>query len=314
MTNSSPSASRRNRVVFILAMLAATAFIAFAAVAIYSRVMGNKPYQAPWRHKPTPETRAACAKHIENANTLAAQTIERHAEEFRQFMLARKSGSRAFAEELTSLYGKWRTVKPYLPGTDTDGHKKYVRELFARHLFAESDLGSALRRAIEGSVKDIEGIQNDLAVTLRQEILGAHLAQHDIPIAQQQFRTSINQMVEAAQWDATKAAGNLAVSELVSFVAIQVFTRLGVSTGILAAGAANSWWSFGAAIVIGVAVDALWTWIDDPVGDIDREVRAALDNTANKGKRALSEELTKVLTEKTTLWKSATEEMLEEAK
>ena len=66
--------------------------------------------------------------------------------------------------------------------------------------------------------------------------------------------------------------------------------------------------------MIGVAVDALWTWIDDPVGDIDREVRAAIDNTANKGKRALSDELAKVLTEKTTLWKGATEDMLKEAK
>lgn len=314
MTNSTPSAAIRNRVVFILAMLAVTACIAFAAVAIYSRVMGNKPYQAPWQHKPTAETRAACAQHIENANTLAAQTIERHAEEFRQFLLSRKAGSRAFAEELTSLRGKWRTVKPYLPGTDSDGHKKYVQEAFAKHLFSERDLGSAVKRAIEGSVKDIEGIQNDLAVKLRQEILGVHLGQKDIPIAQEQFRSTIHQMVAAAQWDATKTVGNLAVSELVSFVAIQVFVRLGVSAGILTTAAANSWWSFGAAIVIGVAVDALWTWIDDPVGDIDREVRAAIDNTANKGKRALSDELAKVLTEKTTLWKGATEEMLKEAK
>lgn len=314
MDNVSPSVAKRKQVIFILAMLVATACIAFASVAIFSVISGSKPYQVLGRHKPTAETRATCAKHIENATTLAAQTIERHSEEFRQFMLSRKSGSRAFAEELTSLYGKWRTVKPYLPGADTDGHKKYVREVFAKHLLSEGDLGSALRRAIEGSVKDIEGIQNDLAVKLRQEILDAHLGQQDISIAQNQFRTSINQIAVAAQWDATKAAGNLVVSELVSFVTIQVFTRLGVSAGILAAGAANSWWSFGAAIVIGVVVDALWTWIDDPVGDIDREVRSALDNTANQGKRALSEELTKVLTEKTVLWKNATDKMLKEAK
>ena len=314
MNNISPTTSRSKRVAGILAMLAATACIAFAAVAIFSKVVGKKPYQAPWQQKTSDAARTACASHIATANSLAEQTIERHAEVFSQFMLARKSGSRAFAEELTSLYGKWRTVKPYLPGTDSDGHKQYVQEAFAKHLFSERDLGSALKQAIEGSIKDIEGIQNDLAVKLRQEILGAHLGQNDIPIAQEHFRTTINQMVAAAQWDATKTVGNLAVSELVSFVAIQVFTRLGVSAGILTAGAANSWWSFGAAIVIGVAVDALWTWIDDPVGDIEREVRAALDDTANKGKRALSAELTKVLAEKTTLWQNATEEMLKEAK
>ena len=103
-------------------------------------------------------------------------------------------------------------------------------------------------------------------MALREEMLGRSIAPNEISIAKENFQKAINSMTSASQWDATKAAGSLAASEVASTIGMQVLLRMGVSAGILGAGAANSWWSFGGSLVLGVLVDMVWTWIDDPVG------------------------------------------------
>ena len=74
-----------------------------------------------------------------------------------------------------SWHGKWRAVAPYLPFTAKDGHKKFVENKFEKHIFTQDELLSAMKLSIENGAKDIEGIENNLAVSLRTEIQGRSL-------------------------------------------------------------------------------------------------------------------------------------------
>jgi hypothetical protein len=294
------------KILFVAAVLLLAGVLAFAAVSVFSRAMDRYHHRV--------RVQQASSQLINNAVLQAGQAVEKNAESFDQFILSRKGGSRAFAKEVSSMYGKWRAVKPHLPFTDSDGHKQYVQEVFEKHVMSRGDLAGALKRSIEGAVRDVEGIQNDLAVNLRQEIAGCHLEGHDIAVAQQDFKDSIQRLVSASQRDATSAAVNLVVSEVVSMVASKVLVKLGVEAGILAVGAADSWWTFGASLVVGLIVDVVWGWIDNPVGKIENAVNQSLDKVARDGKAALVTEMGKLVVEKRKLWEAATADMIKNLK
>jgi len=327
---------------FILLSLVAIVGIAVVAIWLFNVSNGSIPYSGPWEPKRHPvEVRVACEQHVREADMKAMEAISKRASEFSSFIQDRKAGAKPFSKDVVSLYGKWRAMKPgvervrsyydayneltnptaviwkklwgektnvekFVKGEeifDKDSHKIFVSQKFDAHIFSSDELAAAMRRSIEGAVRDLEGIENELAVALRQEILGRSLAPNEIPIASDEFKTAITRMVVASQRDAAKTAGNLVVSEIASQVGSQVFVRLGVSSGILTAGAANSWWSFGAALVIGVAVDMIWEWVDDPAGDIEREMIVALDNLSTQGSTAIREEMAKTISARSKLWK-----------
>lgn len=115
------------------------------------------------------EIKAACLQHLAEADRKGSAAIDKRAADFAWFFKSCKPGAKPFSEAVVSLYGKWRAVSPYLPFADTEGHKEYVADMFARHIFTTGELASAVRLAVEGSVKDLESIENELAVTLRNE-------------------------------------------------------------------------------------------------------------------------------------------------
>ena len=309
------------KTIYVSVVFVAVAGLALAAVFAYSRIRGDRPYTVTTpkqsdlpKQRSKEEIAAACKGHIDAAFAEAQQVATTRAAELSAFVRSKKKGARPFAENVTSWYGKWRVVKPYLPFADGDGHKKYVEELFATHIFTKDELGARLNRTIEDAVLDMEGIQNRLAVKLKQEITGSNSATLDGTAVASEFRKSIEQIVAASQWDAQKAAGALVVSEVVSAIGTQVLIRMGVSAGILGTGAANTWWSLGGSVVIGIIVDVLWEWIDDPTGDVEREMGSAIDSLAQRCDSALSQELQKVNQQKQDLWLKASSSMIAAAK
>ncbi len=233
--------------------------------------------------------RQPASKHISNANRKAAEAITKHSKAFVAFIDSKKSSVESFSKEITSFGSSSRVVKPYLPFTNDNGHKEYVEEKFAHYIFSKAELPAAMRLAIEGSIKDIEGIENELAVTLQQEILewSSSLAQDEISIEVEQFKEAI---------------GISIVSDLVAQVATRVTIRLGVSAGILTAGVANSPWSLGASFLIGFAVERVWSVFDDPQGDIEREMVALLDQLSEQASTVIDVEMNKVVSQRNQLW------------
>jgi hypothetical protein len=291
------------KIKFILLSLVAIVCLTFGAIWVFNALTGSIPYSTPEPPRRDPaELKAAFQQHVRAADRKAAEAIAKSSREFAAFIESKAAGAKPFSKDIVSFYGKWRAVKPYLPFTQEGGHKEYVEEKFAQHIFSTSDLANAMRLAIEGSIKDIESIENELAVALQQEVLGRTLAPDEIPIVAVEFKKAIEQLVAASQRDAAKAAGSLIVSEVAAGVATQVMIRLGISAGILATGAANTWWSFGGALVIGLVVDLVWGWIDDPEGDIEHEMNVALKNLSLQASSAINEELGRVVAQRSKIW------------
>ena len=295
---------------FLLTLVAITA-ISFGAIMLFQFVVNDEPYSGEWVVKRSrAEVEAACKEHLRKADAKASAAIKKHASEFSEFIESQKQGAKPFSREIVSWYGKWRAVSPYLPFTNKEGHKEYVTEKFGTYIFTNEQLATAVRRAVEGSVKDLESIENELAVALRKEILGRSLAPDEVPIAADEFKKAVERLVSGAQLDAVKSAGSLVVSEATAQVATHVLLRLGVSAGIISTGVTTSWWTFGASAVIGLIVDAVWEWIDDPAGDIERETITALDKLASDASTAIEEEMNKVVAQRSALWKKTVTEML----
>ena len=296
---------------FFLLSLVAVLAISSGAIWLFQYVVKDEPYSREWDPKrPRAEVEAACKERLREADTKAAAAIRKRASEFSQFIESRKPGAKPFSQEVVSWYGKWRAVSPYLPFTNKEGHKKYVIEKFDKYIFTNEELAAAVRRAVEGSVKDLESIENELAVALRREILGRSLAPDEAPIAADEFKQAVERLVSGAQLDAVKSAGSLVASEAAAQVATPVLVRLGVSAGILSTGAATSPWTLGASVVIGLVVDALWEWIDDPAGDIEREMVTALDKLSSDASTAIKEEMDEVVAQRSVLWNKTITEML----
>ena len=303
-----------HKTAYWLLTIVATVLLSLLAVSRYhaltDEVRGWEPAALETPSRSRAELEAACALHVTEAHLQATEVIAKRAAIFWSYVHSRKRGVRGFSRKVVSMYGKWRVVKPHLPFTNSNGHREFVIYEFNRHIFTARDLGRAVQRAIEDTLKDLEAIENDLAVTLRQEILGRSLAPDEAPVAAEEFRLAVERMVAASQWDATKSAGSLVVSEVAAQVATQVLVRLGISAGILTAGAANTWWSFGGALVIGVMVDLVWEWVDDPAGDIEREMTDALDGLARKGSTAIKAELLEILEARCAFWRETIHENL----
>jgi hypothetical protein len=219
-------------------------------------------------------------------------------------------GAGAFSRDIVSLYGKWRALKPYLPFTNPDGHRVYIEEKFAEHIFSTAEIAGAAELAITASLKDLEAIENQLAVEIGAEISGSELNAVDIPAATAEFSTAIGRVVSAAQWDAAKTGGSLVVSEAAALIGRRVLIRLGVSAGILSTSAANSVWTLGASLLVGLFADMIWQWIDDPAGDIERETVAALEQLAASGAQAIKGEMSAVVAQRREIWAKAVEEMV----
>jgi len=258
------------------------------------------------------EVRAACEKRVSEAYAKAQQAIEINANAFAEFIASRKSGANQFSENVTSWYGEWIAVKAHLPFTDKESHGQYIAEQFDQNIFTKSELGDTMKRSIEGAIKDMEGIENDLAVQLRQEILGRELNPSEQSNAKEDFEreitNAINDMRRGSERDVVVSTGKLVTSELASQVARLVVGRLAGPTAVLTLGAGDSWWTFGASELIGVAVYYIWNWIDDPREHIEKEVSKSLDQIGIEGRNAIQLELNQFLEQRAGLWRKAVDE------
>lgn len=252
----------------------------------------------------------ACDVHIQRAVAEGNELIDRRTAEFASFIEERKPGAKPFSKELVSFYGKWRVVKPYLPGTNNNGHKQYVEGAFAKKIFSAKELEGVTERVMIESAKDLEGVENRLAVKIKKEISGGAAISVDPSISMNEFSVAIDRVKVASKWDAEKAGGSLLASEVVSMVGTKVLSRLAVSGGLLAAGAGSSWWTFGAGLGLGLAADWVWEKIDDPADDIERETLNALTQISEKGANALRDELGAVLIGRRELWEKAVKEVV----
>lgn len=245
---------------------------------------------------------------IQDARNKADEAVERRAEEFKAFIDGKKVGAKPFSEDVIGLKGALMAIKCYLPGIDDGCYKKYIAGKFSEHIFTPDDFGDAMKRSITGGVQDIEGIENQLAVSLRKVILGRSLTPSESTIAEAEFKGTIEAARSASNDAVLKEAGGLVVTEVVTRITTQVLIRIGVSVGVLTLAGVNSWWTLGGSLIIGVAVNAIWNFFADPADNIEKAMIIELDRISSDGSAAIKDELRKKVAARSQLWETTVRE------
>lgn len=216
-------------------------------------------------------------------------------EQIKKFFAERKGNARAFAADVLCLSGKWAYVKDYF---SQGNHERYLEECFERNIFGSGELKALLESAVSRYVSEIQGRENQLLVAIRADLEGSELAGPTyLPalVSEAEFRREYDAMLQKVMPIVTKDLGISVTREVVSFVGSEIAatlvmqigaslaTELGISGGILGAGATSGAMTFGVGLVAGILVDLTLDWIIrqagyDPEGEIAVKVVQSLDD------------------------------------
>lgn len=251
---------------------------------------------------------AASMALVQDAKKKADQAVESRALEFKAFIDSNMTGAKLFSEDVIGLSGTLQAARCALPWTENDCYKKYIADKFSEHIFTPDGFMNAMKRSITGGVQDIEGIENQLAVSLRQVILGRSLAPSELPLVEAEFKNTIEAARIASNDAVLKETGGLVAQEVVTQIAAEVLIGIGVSGGILTTAGANSWWTFGGSLVIGLLANALWNYYTQPAQGIEKAVVVELNKMSASGSATIRDELTKKVAGRSQLWETTVKE------
>ncbi len=246
--------------------------------------------QQSWQTKVLPR--------LDVANDACKESIDKSLRVLTDFMAERKFGARPLAEAMLTFGSKWKLVVSHLPswlGGDSNAHRAFLEQKFSEHVFTSEQMKQAVEAAVKTYLNHVQAIENQLLVEIRADLadlpIGAVPEASSDTVFAQRFEQLVSditpQVAESLGMDVAREIGTWVAGEVAARIAIRVLTavatRLGVSAGILTAGASASWATFGlsvlAAIVVDQAVGWIINWAADPVGKLEARVREMLDDT-----------------------------------
>lgn len=204
---------------------------------------------------------------LKEANRKAAQALNKHLASIHGFLNERKAGSKAFAEKMLTLQGKWNLVLGTIG--DNSAYTSFLQQAFRQYLFPMPELEKTVNTAIRGYLAELEAIDDDLLVRLRADLADDELPRMTIPALRsedawrshyhelsqrvaQDLRTDLAVIAgrELFLWEAQNIATDLTVQ-----AGAAIATRLGLSSAILTTGAASAWETFGVGLVVSLVLD-----------------------------------------------------------
>ncbi len=217
----------------------------------------------------------------------------RSAEQVAEFFAERRLGARAFAADVLGLSGKWAFLKGYF---DSTSHQQYLEECFERNLFRSDELKTVIESAVARYVSELQGRENQLLVDIQADLRDGDMSAPDrLPAlnSEAEFRRQYDAMLERVLPIVSQDIGMTVTREVVAFVGseiaahvlmdlgVSLAARLGVSGGILGAGAYSGVATFGVGLVAGLLVDMALDWVIrqagyDPEGEVAAKVEQSL--------------------------------------
>ncbi len=135
-------------------------------------------------------------------------------------------------------------------------------------------------------VQEVSSIDGEMLVRLRVDLASlpsGAVPGFDAEALHASYSEALQRAVAASKSDVLATVGRETVSFIVQEVIQTAMVQLGVSSGILAAGATSGWATFGAGLVIGILVDYAILQYTDPVGEL---AKAELDGRLDQLKIA----------------------------
>jgi hypothetical protein len=248
---------------------------------------------------------------LKEAKIKTDQAVTKRALEFKAFIDSKKPGAKPFSEDVVSLSGIWIAGKCKMPGTAPNCYKEYISDKFNKHIFTPDDFRDATTRSIKGGVQDIDGIENQLAVSLREVIEGRTLTASEQPLEVASFKSAIESARRAASDGVAKEVGGLVAAEAITQIGTQVLIRLGVPLVILTTASSTSWWTLGVSVLIGLIFNSIWNYFTHPAQTVEKAIVVELDKMAESGSAVIQEELTKKVAARSQLWQTIVSEKLQ---
>jgi len=233
--------------------------------------------------------------HLGQSEKTTTGNIDTRIAEVEKFFDRAAAGVPTFSEEMLSWGSKWKLIKDKAQfWKEEKEHKTFVEEQFAQHVFKAADLETTIRKTVEDFIsRDGKAVNNQFLTKVREdvpiELLGSGM---DTERFQNETRNSIERNFEfsakkvygevggdAVEFVGVSIASTIAAQVLVR-VAASIATKMGVSAGILALGAAGSAFSAGATLLAAVIFDIVIGWainyFTDPEGSLTETIRTEL--------------------------------------
>lgn len=232
-----------------------------------------------------PDPRILATPHLEWAKSRTESVAETHLVPVRSFFDDSKANTQHFAEVALGWGSKWRLIADRVPFTKGSRHETYIRGEFEQTVFSAEQLEDTITSAVAGYLAEIRSIESQMLVSLRADVAGFPDA---FPIAKldeaqliAKFEEAIQRAIAATGSQVQADIGTQLVSIIGGEVLAQVAVRIGISAGILGAGAVSGWATLGIGVVVGIIVDQIvswvWDWWADPTGNLASNLDTKLD-------------------------------------
>lgn len=218
--------------------------------------------------------------HLIQAEQRSREAIAAHLETADKFFLTAKQNSRALAYELLGLGMKWELMWDKLDGGKR--HQAYFQRKFAEILCdPNKDLHRLTESIVHSYYNELQSIDSAMLVDLRQDVADSRyaceMASLDASQWMQAYQTAIAQAATAAQADLKAEVGRQLASFIAGELMTQVAARLGISSGILGAGATSGAATFGTGLLMGLIADQIISGIYDLLFDPAGKLAAQID-------------------------------------
>jgi len=266
-----------------------------AALSIVLLCKGKEPAVDPARVR----TWEAVTPRIEKAELADLEVCNKRIEMINAFFAERKRRSTQFAESVVSLEGKARLLWSKMPWADEKEFENFVRAEFTRLVLNSNDLKTLLEACFAGYEKAAQALENELLCDLRADLGDSELFRAaggpklgDEEAFRKEYQRLLAEILPTLNKELAVEVGRQAVNwigmDLILETALAkamtaALTRLGVSSGILGAGAASTVASLGLGLLAGYLIDMVVEWLlkevfkYDPVREIARKVNESLE-------------------------------------
>jgi len=239
---------------------------------------------------------------LEQADRQSALALDRHLASIHAFLHERKAGSKAFAEKMLSLQGKWNLVVAAIGDNST--HASFLKETFSENLFPIAELEKTVNIAVRGYLAELESIDDDLLVRLRADLADDALPRMTIPAlrSEEAWRSHYHELSQRVAHDLHTDLAVIAGRELFLWQASNIATdltlqagaavaaRLGISSTILTAGTASAWETLGVGLIVAIVLDEVVNRLIKAAGyDAETQIAERVEQTLSDLGRTITD-------------------------
>jgi hypothetical protein len=230
--------------------------------------------------------KAVAAPHLAECTKRIEKAIPTHFEPLIDLLNRARNRVPEFSKSALSFSSKWRVALDYVPFTDGQKSPTFLNEAFQSQVLSSEDLENVIVEVVQNYLKEVRAAESQMLVDIRADL-------EDFPSVsftdwknddalQARFEQAIAVALASSGQDLQSSVGGQLVSLVAGEVLAQVAVRMGVSAGILGAGAASGWATFGLGVVVGVIIDQIvshvWSFVNDPEKELTHEVQKQIDS------------------------------------